>query len=93
LGIDRFGCKKNPENTFPGPPSDMLTEPMRETPERTVFTVMRDGDAWAVELQGAFFGHNSDKEVVKAAAHKRAREWVDRGAAVQVRVQGEGVYR
>lgn len=66
---------------------------MRADLERTVFTVMRDGDAWAVELQGAFFGHSTDKEVAKAHAHKRAREIVDGGGAVQVRVQGEGLYR
>ena len=66
---------------------------MRDALERTVFTVMRDGEAWAVELQGAFFGHASDKEVAKAFAHKRARELVDRGGAAQVRVHGEGAYR
>ena len=57
-----------------------------------MFTVKRDGDAWAVELQGAFFGHSADKEVARAHAHKRAREVVDRGGAAQVRVQGEGLY-
>ncbi|HEY4028958.1 MAG TPA: hypothetical protein VGM25_01325 [Caulobacteraceae bacterium] len=65
---------------------------MRAPLERTIFTVVRDGVGWAVELQGAVFGHTADKEVAKAIAHKRAREVVDRGGAVQVRVQGEGVY-
>jgi hypothetical protein len=65
---------------------------MRQTLERTVFTVLREGGGWAVELQGDFFGHAADKEVAKAFAHKRAREVVDRGGAAQVRVQGEGAY-
>lgn len=71
----------------------MLTTHMRAPPERTIFTVMRDGDAWAVELRGALFGHASDKEVAKAFAHKRAREVVDGGGAAQVLVQGESAFR
>ena len=66
---------------------------MRATLERTVFTVVRDGDAWAVELAGALSDRAPDKEVVKAFAHKRARLIIDGGGAAQVRVQGEGVYR
>ena len=66
---------------------------MRATLERTIFTVLRDGDAWAVEYQGSLFGHSSDKEVAKAHAHKRAREVVDAGGAVQVHIQGEGASR
>lgn len=58
-----------------------------------MFTVARAGDTWAVELQGAFFGHSSDKEVARASAHKRARAVVDAGGAAEVRVQGEGLYR
>ena len=71
----------------------MLTSRMRAILDRTVFTVMRDGDAWAVEHDGGFFGHSSDKEVAKAYAHKRAREIVDGGGAVQVCVRGEGALR
>lgn len=71
----------------------MLTTLMRTPPERTIFTVMRDGDAWAVELRGDFFGHASDKEIAKAFAHKRAREVVDGGGAAQVLVRGEGAFR
>jgi hypothetical protein len=78
---------------FSRPVCGVLTTPMKDTLERTVFTVMRDGDAWAVELRGAFFGHASDKEVAKAFALKRAREVVDGGGAAQVRVHGEGAYR
>ena len=66
---------------------------MREVLERAVFTVLRDGDAWAVEHDGGFFGHSSDKEVAKAYAHKRAREIVDRGGGAQVRVHGEDALR
>jgi hypothetical protein len=71
----------------------MLKSVMRDVLERTVFTVLRAGDAWAVEHQGGFFGHSSDKEIAKAYAHKRAREVVDHGGAAQVRVHGEGVFR
>jgi hypothetical protein len=66
---------------------------MKASLERTVFTVVRDGDAWAVELAGAYFGHAADKEVARASAHKSAREVVDRGGAAEVRVQGEVAFR
>ena len=59
--------------------------------ERTVFTVVRLEGVWAVEHDGEVFGHTSDKEVAKACAHKRAREVVDAGGAVQIRVFGEGL--
>ena len=61
--------------------------------ERTVFNVLRQGDAWAVEHEGEVFGHDSEKEVAKAWAHKRAREVVDRGGAARVHVAGEGLLR
>jgi len=70
----------------------MLTRRMRASPDRTVFTVMRQDCAWAVELHGSFFGHSPDKEVARASAHKRARQVIDAGGAAQVRVQGEGLY-
>ncbi len=70
---------------------DVLTKGMRAVPERTVFTVVRLDGAWAVEHGDEVFGHASDKEVAKAWAHKRAREIVDRGGAVQVLVSGESV--
>jgi hypothetical protein len=66
---------------------------MRAVLERTIFTVLRDGAAWAVESEGNLFGHSSDKEVAKAYAHKRAREVMDAGGAVQVHIQGEGASR
>jgi len=61
--------------------------------ERAVFTVLRSGDAWAVEHEGETFGHAADKEVARAWAHKRARALIDRGGAARVQVQGEGVLR
>ena len=66
---------------------------MRDVLERALFTVLRDGDAWAVEHDGRFFGHSVEKEVAKAFALKRAREVVDGGRGAQVRVQGEGGLR
>lgn len=65
---------------------------MRDTLDRTVFTVMRDSGSWAVEFQGAYFGHASEKEVAKAFALKKAREVIDGGGAAQVRMHGEGGY-
>ena len=59
--------------------------------ERTVFNVLRQGDAWAVEHEGEVFGHDSEKEVAKAWAHKRARQVIDKGGAAQVLVVGESV--
>ena len=66
---------------------------MRKDLERTVFTVARDGHAWRVEWDGEAFGHSLEKEVAKAHAHKRAREVVDAGGAVQISVQGEASQR
>jgi len=71
---------------------DVITEPMRDTLDRTILTVIRDGGGWAVEFQGAFFGHDSEKEVAKAFALKRAREVIESGGAAQVRMHGEGGY-
>ena len=62
---------------------------MRMVPERAVLTVQRSEGQWAVELDGQFFGHSSDREIAKAAANKRAREIQDGGRACQVRVSGE----
>ena len=62
---------------------------MRPVPERTVFTVVRHEGAWAVEHGEEVFGHDTDKEVAMAWAHKRARAIVDGGGAAQVRVYGE----
>ncbi|WP_374468352.1 hypothetical protein [Phenylobacterium sp.] len=62
---------------------------MRMTQERAVLTVVRHDGAWAVELDGEFFGHSPDKEVCKAAANRRARSMQDDGRACQVRVMGE----
>jgi len=62
---------------------------MRTTQERAVLTVARSGPGWAVELEGELFGHSTDKEISKAAAHRRARQMQDNGRACQVRVSGE----
>ena len=43
-----------------------------------------------MELAGEQFGHSPDKEIARAAAHRRAREMQDKGRACQVRVQGDG---
>ena len=66
---------------------------MRAVPERTVLTILRDGGAWAVELEGALFGKSADKEVTLAYANKRAREIMDGGGAAQVLVRGEARLR
>jgi hypothetical protein len=57
--------------------------------DRVVLTVCRDGDRWAVEENGGFSGHSSDKDVAKAFANKRARQMQDAGHPCQVRVSGE----
>jgi len=62
---------------------------MRMIPDRAVLTVARRENAWAVELEGEYFGHSSDKEVSKAAANKRARAMQDAGRSCLVRVAGE----
>jgi hypothetical protein len=87
------GMARKFENYFSPAMPGMLGKRMRKNLERTVFTVSCDGDAWHVECDGQAFGHSSDKEVAKAHAHKRAREVVDAGGVVQMRVQGEGSLR
>jgi hypothetical protein len=58
-------------------------------PDRATLTVLRHAGSWAVECDGEHFGHSSDMEVAKAAAHKRARQMQDSGRACQVRVTGD----
>jgi len=62
---------------------------MPVNPERAVLAVVRCDDEWAVELDGELFGHSRDREIAKAAAHRRAREMQDAGRPCQVRVNGE----
>jgi len=62
---------------------------MREITNRTVLTVTRHEGAWSVELDGEHFGQSADKEVAKAAAHRRARSLQDSGQACQIRITGE----
>jgi len=65
---------------------------MRDVPDRAVFTVIRHDGQWAVEHAGEYFGHSPEKDVAKAAAHKRARAAQDSGRPCQVRVHGEQGY-
>jgi len=67
----------------------MLYGRMKSHPARTVLSVIRQNEMWAIEHDGAHFGHAKDKEVVKATANKRARAMQDDGQACQVRVSGE----
>ncbi|WP_297695867.1 hypothetical protein [Phenylobacterium sp.] len=62
---------------------------MRVAADRAIFTVVRHDGRWAVEHDGEYFGHSSDKEVAKAAANKRVRQLQDSGRPCQVRVFGE----
>lgn len=62
---------------------------MRVLPERAVFTVQKHNGQWALEHDGHYSDHSDDKEIVKAAANKRARAALDDGMACQVRVAGE----
>lgn len=61
----------------------------RDGPERTIFTVSPHEGGWAVEHEGLFTDHSRDKEVVKAAANKRARAAQDSGRPCKVLVWGE----
>ena len=62
---------------------------MREITNRTVLNVMRHEGGWSVEQNGDYFGQSPDKEVAKAAAHRRATSLNEAGQACQVRVSGE----
>jgi hypothetical protein len=66
---------------------------MRMVPDRAVLTVTRRDGVWCVEYDGEAFGHSSDKEVARAAAHRHARAMLDRGRASEVRVFGETGFR
>lgn len=62
---------------------------MQTNPARAVLTVVRHEGEWAVELDGELFGRSRDREISKAAAHRRAREMQDAGRPCQVCVRGE----
>jgi hypothetical protein len=62
---------------------------MKLLQDRAVLSVVRHNGLWAIEHDGAHFGHADDKEAVKATANKRARAMQDRGQACQVRISGE----
>jgi hypothetical protein len=91
LGGTRATGKEEYQKYFSRAHPGVLTNRMRAIPDRTVFTVLRDGDDWVVEHGGENFGHSHDKEVAKAFAHKRAREVIDRGGGAEVRVRGEAL--
>lgn len=61
--------------------------------DRTVLTILRHEGQWAIELAGVYTDHGSDKEIVRAAALRRARQLQDSGAPCQVRVAGETGWR
>jgi hypothetical protein len=65
---------------------------MRMNSDRAVLTVLRQAGLWVVEYDGEHFGHSPDKEIAKAAAHKRARLMQDGGRACQVQVRGDVGY-
>ena len=62
---------------------------MRNTVDRAVLTIVQQEGSWAVEFEGQLFGQSIDKEVTKAAAHKRARQMQDGGRPCQIRITGE----
>ena len=57
--------------------------------DRTILTICRHQDGWAVEEEGRYFGYSADRDVVRATANKRAREMMDEGCPCLVRVAGE----
>jgi hypothetical protein len=65
---------------------------MRAVVARSIFTVTRNRDLWAVEHLGEYFDHSMDKSEARASANKRARQAQDAGQACQVRVSGETGY-
>ena len=67
----------------------VLADGMRTALIRSVLTVARRDGRWLVELDGEVFGHSHDKEIARAAAHRRARQMQDDGQACQVLVSGE----
>lgn len=62
---------------------------MRTELERAILKVLRHAGGWAVEYDGERFGQSPDKEVAKAAAHKRARQIAADGRGARVLVHGE----
>jgi hypothetical protein len=77
------------EKSSRGAPARVLESGMRMTPDRAVLTVNKQAGVWCVEHEGEHFGHSPDKDEANAAAHRRAREMLDRGKPCQVRVYGE----
>jgi len=62
---------------------------MRTIVDRAILTIVQQEGSWAVEFEGQLFGQSIDKEVAKAAAHKRARAMQDGGRPCQIRISGE----
>lgn len=67
----------------------MLGLPMKADLERTVVSVTREAGVWRASHDGEEFGHSTDKEIAKAAAHRHARSMFDAGRPCQVRIAGE----
>ena len=63
---------------------------MKQLVERTLFSVVRHGAAWAVEHEGGLHAHSPDKEEAKAWAHKRARAVIDTAHSPLPCVSGPG---
>lgn len=61
--------------------------------ERTVFLVSPRAGGWAVAHDGGFSHWSTDKAEACASANRLARQAMDHGQAVQVRIDGELGYR
>jgi len=83
------GCKENTAKKHGRRPICARRLIMKMVPDRAVLTVMRHEGLWRVEHEGEYFGHSTDKEIAKAAAHRHARSLQDGGKACQVKVFGE----
>ncbi len=59
---------------------------------RLIFQVIRHDGAWAVEHEGSYSNRSVEKAVVVASANRLARNALNGGAAVQVRIEGESGY-
>jgi hypothetical protein len=89
MGMRRRRRKEYFQKTSPTFQDAVLNCGMRIVLDRAVLTVTRREGVWRVEAEGEPFGHSKEKEVAKAAAHRRAREMLDAGRPCEVRVSGE----
>lgn len=56
---------------------------------RSVFTVIRHENGWAVEHAGEVYDASPNQDEARAAANKRARACLDAGRPCQVNIAGE----